>query len=115
LDHVPPLRLACDLDLEAFRKAGGQLLLYPSCHDCNAFLGKKPLATFEERLGHLWFRYGEKIRDRTWTDGELAELGPGLRAYIAGSAARNAEFIAKLRGVEQTIFALRSGRLSVAA
>jgi hypothetical protein len=106
LDHVPPLRLACDLDLDKFRKNGGQLLLYPSCRDCNAFLGKQRLIDFRERVAFLISAYSDKIEARQWSDDEIHELGRGLRDFIKNRAYRQAELIRKLRSVEDKLLSL---------
>ena len=108
LDHVPPLRLAADMDLDRFRRNGGELLLIPACLDCNALLGSKPLPTYDERLSALYWLYEARIRSRSWSEDEVAELGPGLRRYVEGQDARNRELIAKFRGIERAI--LRCGR-----
>jgi hypothetical protein len=109
LDHVPPLRLACDLDIGAFVKDGGRLLLYPSCFECNEFLGKKDLPAYGQRLSFLWERYGNLIRTQTWEQWELAELGPGLRPYITARQKANMRWIDKIRAVEQRLIELDKG------
>jgi hypothetical protein len=106
LDHVPPLRLACDLDVGEFMKAGGRFLLYPSCFECNAFLGKRDLPSYGQRVAFLWEHYGNLIRTRTWEAWELAQLGPGLRPYITARQKANARWIDKLRAVERNLIEL---------
>ncbi len=106
LDHVPPLRIACDLDVQEFIKHGGRLLLYPSCAECNSFLGKRDLPAYGQRLAFLWERYGQLIRTKTWERWEIAELGPGLRPYIAARQKANARWIDKLRVVERRLIEL---------
>ena len=109
LDHVPPLRIACDLDVASFVKDGGRLLLYPSCAECNSFLGKKDLPSYGQRLAFLWQKYGTLIRTRMWEPYEIAQLGPGLRPYITARQKSNLRWIDKIRAVEHRLLELDRG------
>lgn len=110
LDHVPPLRLACDLDLAKFRENGGRLLLFPACNDCNALLGNQPLATYGERLSFLYSAYASRVRDPRWSATEIGQLGRGLQAYVASSEARNRELLDKFNCVQQALLEAPEGR-----
>jgi hypothetical protein len=109
LDHVPSLRIACDMDVPEFVKQGGRLLLYPSCWECNTLLGKKDLPSYGQRLAFLWERYGQMIRTKLWERHEIEELGPGLRPYIAARQKANARWIDKIRVVERRMIELDLG------
>lgn len=102
LDHVPPLSIAVDLDLDQFRKKGGRLLLVPSCGQCNSLLGAKRLGSICERVNLLWNAYARLIErtDHRWSQEEMDELGRNLRGVVEAGARKSREYIRKLRGIE---------------
>jgi hypothetical protein len=95
------------MDIAKFRKAGGELRLIPSCNDCNSMLGAKWLATYDERLAALYWDYERKIIQRTWSQEDVQQLGPGLRKFVEAKDAENRMRIEKFRGVERAL--LRCG------
>lgn len=102
LDHVPPLAVAVDMDVDKFRKGGGELLLVPCCLICNQLLNAKLLMTLSERTHFLWERYAKEI-DRMsdlWEEDEIAELGRGLQPMVRARQNKVAMYVRKLRGVE---------------
>lgn len=107
LDHCPPLSVACALDLDKFRKNGGELVLVPCCSQCNSMLGSKKLGTPGERLAYLWAAYATLIEktNHGWSEEEVSELGRNLRAIVDAGRRKSAEYIRKLRGVEERMLA----------
>ncbi len=84
IDHVPPRYMRAQLsslDLIAMHEQE-----VPSCRDCNAVLGRRPLITITERRKYvkesLKRRYAKYLRIPDWPDSKLAELGDSLRKMI---------------------------------
>jgi hypothetical protein len=104
LDHVPPITYAYQyLDLKKFHKDGGQFLLYPCCNTCNELLGAKKLFDYPSRAAYLWGKYSSMIKQFSWDQEELQELGNNLKTIVLSYEKQRAEYIKKLRGVEDTL------------
>ena len=106
LDHVPPITFAATLDLDKFWESGGSLRLYPSCLECNSLLGSSKLSRYEERLYFLYEAYGKRIKEKQWSEYEIAALGRGLQDFVKGCQYRNQERIEKLRGIEENMLSI---------
>lgn len=102
LDHVPPLSVAVNLDLE---KDKVKLFLYPCCSYCNGVLGNKRLYTYEERLIYLYNHTLRKIKDeeKQWSKEEIEELGPNLKQMIIQEKNKQVALQIKLKQYEEYI------------
>lgn len=89
VDHVIPQSL-----LKTIHGSGDQMLmrLYMTktvncCRDCNSVLGNKAYWTIAQRRnyikGKLVSRFKHILKSPTWTLEEMAELGYGLRDFVA--------------------------------
>lgn len=110
LDHVPPISMLSDIDVDIFRDNGGQLLLYPTCEECNMKLSGRRLTTYAARVAWLWEAYAKMIdkRKSMWCKDDIDELGPGLKPYIEGHQAKTNELMRKLRGVEKSLLNIKN-------
>jgi hypothetical protein len=102
LDHVPPISWIETFDLIKFKKDGGELLLYPSCHQCNKWLGDKPLFNYKERLLFLYDRYMaevDKIK-ALWSEEEIAEMSSMFQRMIRAKQLMVRDLIRKHREIE---------------
>lgn len=89
LDHVFPLSLASGLDLSrpSVKKELFQgLNMVPSCNSCNNLAIDKPFNKIKEKRRYIQKRiekrYLKKLRTVIWSEEELKEVGPRLRADI---------------------------------
>lgn len=104
LDHVPPIVYTYRyLNIQQFLKTGGELALYPACLSCNNILGKKALATLDDRRAYLYKWYLDKSNHAAWSDDDLAELGSNLLSMIASHEQKCRDMLAKLRKVERML------------
>ena len=89
-DHVPPLLWVYCLGTEYFTRKGIELLLVPSCRECNSELSSKKLFTLRERTLHLLGRYTKKyekfLKGEKWEKEEIDEFGRGLKPKIESFA-----------------------------
>jgi hypothetical protein len=108
LDHVPPIGLAAKIDLDAFRKNGGKLVLVPSCNVCNEMLGARELGTIPERVCFLIEKYSKEIGASAsrWSDSEIDELGRGLRQKIIARQQLVNDYLSRLASVEYRLLTL---------
>src|SRR5690606_29625443 len=84
-DHVPPLYHLENINVQEYKKNGGQLIIYPSCVECNALLGRATATDFYERLDILSHKYLKKVDSiEVWTEHELKQMGRTLRDFIKG-------------------------------
>lgn len=83
-DHVPAISLCENMDVQQYKKDGGNFWLIPSCSKCNNFLNNKNLPTYEERLLYLKDKYNNKLSKikGVWTDEEIKEMGYMLQQMI---------------------------------
>ena len=84
IDHIPPRCMRVVLrDLGEYI---GPWKEVPACRWCNATLGSLALLTIRERRAHIKKALRKKFKAvlniPTWRDENLAELSPGLRAYV---------------------------------
>ena len=87
-----------------FKKTGGELLLIPSCNDCNILLSDLWLFDYDERLSKLYYLYLDKIKKSAeWTNEELDELGWNLRNMIEARQRRREELKQKLENVSEKL------------
>jgi len=101
LDHVPPLTALPSLNVREYIKAGGKLILYPSCLQCNKYLSSRNIIDFYERLDYLSHKYSKKIDTiEVWEKHELAEMGPLMTSYIKSHQHEVREYIHKLQNIE---------------
>jgi hypothetical protein len=81
-DHVPPLHLVARMAEEDRNRAN--LRKYPSCKECNSFLGGLILRTFSERKARVKQKLRQKYRKYLgmvdWSEEELDEVDPRSRA-----------------------------------
>jgi hypothetical protein len=86
VDHVPPKSAREYLDLKRYPR-----FLIPACRECNNLLGARSLYTPGERKKFikraLKKRYGRVLLAPSWTDQEIAELGPCLQSTVRASEA----------------------------
>lgn len=88
-DHFPPV-------------ASGTLAgwLLPACTECNSLLGAQCGFSFESRVEYikskLKRRLARHLRTPQWAPDEVAELGDGIRAAVAGWQAQRAEAASRL-------------------
>jgi len=82
LDHVPPVAISANLDLEM------KHMVVPACRECNSTLHDKFLLRLDDRAEHLLNRYKTKYKkhDSTvaWDEDEIEELSGHLKTYIRG-------------------------------
>lgn len=80
LDHVPPLAIVESQGPKA------NMVLVPSCEECNSFGWAHPDYTIRDRkkrIGELIFRkYRRLLNSPSWTQDELNELGPEMRQRV---------------------------------
>lgn len=105
LDHVPPLSVAVNLDLEEAKKDKIKLLLYPCCNYCNQILGSRKLYTYEERLMFLYNHTIRKIKteNKLWSLDEIKEHGPNLKQMVVADRNKQIELAKRLEKYEQSI------------
>lgn len=112
-DHVPAITLLENIDLEVYRKKGGKLLLYPACKMCNTFLSNHESVSLYDRLDHLAKKYNQRLnRMESWSDRDIEEMGPNMRAYIEAKRYKTNELIAKLFNIEEQITKINLGELN---
>jgi hypothetical protein len=86
IDHVPALARVASLFDDGL--GPDELKLVPSCGQCNAWLGHKPLDDIKSRAKYVRDRIADLLRPlRTldWQDDEVAELGHNLRSMVRAS------------------------------
>lgn len=86
VDHSPAIEVVYAYGKSTIEGSGIELLLIPSCIECNSLLGDRPLFHPESR-GYwlhekLHFRYRKVLRGATFDKDELKEFGRNLRKYI---------------------------------
>jgi hypothetical protein len=90
-DHVIPVSLTTCYT----KRYGDVAVTVPACRECNAILGNRLFKTFEARAAYvasrLKARYKKLLAAPSWTDEELAELGPSLRSSIIANAGAKVE------------------------
>lgn len=84
IDHIPPQCMRVVLrDLGEYI---GPWKEVPACRWCNSTLGSLALLTIRERRAHIKKALRKKFKSvlsiPTWREENLAELSPGLRAYV---------------------------------
>jgi hypothetical protein len=85
-DHVVPQSLVAEES-----KTWHSDRVVPACHDCNGALHNKVLLTIAERASWLAKRLKrkyDKLSIKAWTEDELQELGPTLRAFVKSQESR---------------------------
>lgn len=108
LDHVPPLKYACDMDIDKFVTDGGVLLLVPSCKECNSFLSSKPLFTIPERVVYLYEKYtknADKVQ-ALWDDEEISELGHNMQLIVQARDNEVRRVIKKAQMLEERLLSI---------
>lgn len=108
IDHVPPLSITENIDVEEFKERGGEFLLVPSCRMCNNLLGNRSLPTMLDRTNWLYNKY-ISLADkhfRNWDEDELEELGPGLQKYIKAHDFVARDYIRRAQGTEVVLLGL---------
>jgi hypothetical protein len=104
LDHVPPIMMLDEIDTKVYMEKGGTFLLYPSCNDCNRYLGYIKEIDFIDRLEHLAKKYNKKLDTREyWSDDEIKEMGHNMQSYIVGHQEKTRTLIKKLYAIENRI------------
>ena len=84
LDHVVPYLFAGKRGTRRGRAGQAPGYRVPSCKECNSWLGTKMLLSVDERRRYI----AEKLRRKAraprpdWSEDELDELGPSLRAAV---------------------------------
>jgi hypothetical protein len=113
LDHVPALTYTDGMNIKKYLKKGGKFLYYPSCNQCNKFLGCCKEIGFYDRLQVLAAKYDKKLsKIEVWSDEELSEMGYGIRAYIEGRQSTMSFYQDKLSVVEEKITKIQLGELT---
>lgn len=102
-DHRPPLAVAANIDLNAFFKEGGQLLLYRACALCNCKLGGKRIYTRAEATAFLHVAYGREVDKRQKAHDDVKYYGRGLQNIIKLYANEREMYIRKFRGCEEKL------------
>lgn len=108
LDHVPPLKYACDIDLDKFHENGHDLFLVPACNECNRILGSKPLFTIAERVMYLYEKYAanaDKIQT-LWDEEEIEELGRNVRLIVKARDNEVRRMINKAQKLEERLLSI---------
>lgn len=92
-DHVVPRAFRYSMD--GTREL--QILLarmpdtVPSCHECNSIAGSDVFQSLDEKRQHIQKRLSEKYQRLlcypAWDDDEIADMGPRMRQWLAGSEA----------------------------
>jgi len=82
----------------------GVVPVVPSCVACNSSLCDALVIPVHERAWHvarsLRARHGRLLRQRPWTDDELADLGRGLRNSVRAHEAQRRLLMARLAVLE---------------
>ena len=82
-DHVPPLSLLKNADIEAEIESGTKFILYPSCQQCNLTLSNINYLNYKERAEYLIDRYNKKLNKiETWTQKDIDDLGYTLKTGV---------------------------------
>ena len=108
LDHVPPISWIETFDIKKYKKRGGELLLYPACRQCNAWLGGKQLFDLKGRLQFLYERYMKEV-DRInglWSDDEIKEMSYVFQTMILSKREATKDLIRKFRKIEDKIMSI---------
>jgi hypothetical protein len=99
-DHCPPISKLEYIDVPKAIKKGLKFILYPSCNECNSYLGAKMSVDLLERMGILAEIYMKKAdKCEIWTTDELDELGHNLKSMIVASSNRALHFADKAKKV----------------
>lgn len=84
IDHVPP-KAARSL-ITSKIDPGIEFIEVPACLECNSALTDRPLWDIYSRKKfirkYLARRYKKFLRQKSWSDEELSELGPTLRRIV---------------------------------
>lgn len=101
VDHVPPVQISNNLDLEMTH------MLVPACRECNSTLTDKFLLHLDERAEHLLHRYKKKYKKHdsvvAWDEEEIEELSGSLQTYIRGCQLEYQRFRERISHLRQRI------------
>ena len=115
IDHTPALHMVDLITPKKLRERGVPLLLVPSCRDCNARLGKKPLNTLYERLVFMYQNLTNRYEKNyaLWAKDDLLEMSPMFQKMIAGRQIKVDILRDRLRHVEKQLLLLDRGELDL--
>lgn len=104
VDHCPPISMLDKVPLDKFIDNGIKFYLYPSCVDCNGYLGPKKFVTLFDRLNHLFDVYTKKVElQERWTTYELSEMSGRLKQYIQNQQYKVSYYNRKLEFIDQSV------------
>lgn len=105
LDHRPPLATLDTFSVAELRSARIPLVLVPSCQECNARLGAKPLLTVREAADHL-LRFYDALYEKKfnlWQEDEIKEMSPMFQAMIKARQLALSDLNRKVRHLQELV------------
>ena len=110
LDHCPPISLAAVMDVDQYRREGGEFFLVPSCAECNITLGSVKLCTPYERLFFMYKKLMDKINRNwvAWPHEEINELRGNLKKFVVIRKKKTEKDVFRFRMIEKRIIENRA-------